>query len=189
MDALRRTGLVVGLGVLLLAGCAPEVPEDQEVETFPVDPDPGADPDIDATDPEGAEPLDPMNDFEGAELTDAELTTRTSPLGEHLVNGHGRTVYLFADDPPGRSTCTDACLETWPIFSTDDVPTVDGSADPQLISMIQRPDGSRQVSYDGQPLYYFIGDESVGDIEGQGVNDGWYIVAPDGRAIVEDANG
>ncbi len=188
MNTLRRTGLVVGLGALLLAGCAPDLPEDQEVETFPADPDPGADPDIDATDPEGAEPLDPAGTFDGADLTDADLTTRTSPLGEHLVNAQGRTVYLFTGDPPGRSTCTDACLGTWPIFSTDGVPTVDGSADPELVSMIERPDGFRQVSYDGQPLYYFIGDESVGDIDGQGVNDAWYIVAPDGTAIVEDAD-
>ena len=53
-----------------------------------------------------------------------------------------------------------------------------------------RADGTRQVTYDGHPLYYFAGDKAPGDVTGQGIHNfggGWYVVAPGGDEIDDDA--
>ncbi len=52
-----------------------------------------------------------------------------------------------------------------------------------LLGTLVRSDGSVQVTYGGWPLYFFAGDEAPGDINGQGVNDVWFVVAPDGTMI------
>ena len=52
-----------------------------------------------------------------------------------------------------------------------------------------RADGTRQVTYDGHPLYYFAGDKAPGDVKGQGIHNfggGWYVVAPGGDEIDDD---
>ena len=55
-----------------------------------------------------------------------------------------------------------------------------------------RADGTRQVTYDGHPLYYFAGDKAPGEVRGQGIHNfggGWYVVAPSGDKIDPDDAG
>lgn len=173
-------------GVLLAACGVVDTPEPEEVEEFQVDPTPGDDPFVDESDPEGAETPDEPDAFDGEDLTDATMTTRSSPLGEHLVDGDGRTLYVFTPDLPGERTCTDECLRTWPVFSTDSVPNGDGEVRDELVGTIAGENGGEQVTYNDQPLYYHVGDEAVGDLAGQGAAGEWFIVAPEGSPIVED---
>jgi len=185
-----RPALPALLAGVLLTGCGlVDTPEPEEVEEFPIEPTPGDDPFVDETDPEGAEPLDEPDVFDGEDLSDATMTTRSSPLGEHLVDGDGRTLYVFTLDLPGERTCTDECLRTWPVFSTDGVPSVDGEVREDLVGTIAGDDGGDQVTYNDQPLYYHVGDEAVGDLTGQGAAGEWFIVAPGGAPIVEDDQG
>lgn len=187
MSRSLRPSLPLLLVALLLAACGLiDTPEADEVEQFPVETTPGDDPFVDETDPEGAEPLDEADVFDGEDLTDATMTTRSSPLGEHLVDGEGRTLYVFTLDLPGERTCTDECLETWPVFSTEGVPSVDGEVREDLVGTMADGDGGEQVTYNDQPLYYYIGDETVGDLAGQGVAGEWFIVSPGGQPIVEE---
>lgn len=117
---------------------------------------------------------------------DVTLAVAESPLGAHLVDGEGRTLYLFDDDEPGVSTCTGECLASWPPAVVDDQLVLGDGVEPDLVGTIDRDDdGSTQVTYDGQPLYRWAGDREPGDVEGQGVNDVWWVVAPDGAAITE----
>jgi predicted lipoprotein with Yx(FWY)xxD motif len=173
-------------GVLLAACGVVDTPEPEEVEQFPVEPTPGGDPFVDEADPEGAEPLDGPAVFDGEDLTDATMTTRSSPLGAHLVDGDGRTLYVFTSDLPGERTCTDECLQTWPVFSTDGVPSVDGEAREDLVGTIAGDGGGEQVTYNEMPLYYHVDDATVGDLTGHGVAGDWFLVAPEGYPIVED---
>lgn len=183
------------LAGLLLAGCAtPEedTPRDLELEGTPggddVDP---PDPDSSETDPDDAE-AEPQagDDFEGEALTDADMTSRPSPLGTHVVDGQGRTLYIFTEDPDGERTCTGSCLRTWPVFSTgDEVPTVDGEVREELVGTIAGEAGGRQVTYNDQPLYYYVGDDMVGDLEGQGVAGAWFAVTPEGPPLGQAAEG
>ena len=104
-----------------------------------------------------------------------------SSLGSILVDGDGNTLYLFTPDTQGESTCYDQCEANWPPL-VDDVEAGDG-IDAALLGTAARTDGSEQVTYNGWPLYYFANDSAAGDTNGQGINDVWYVVDPQGAAI------
>lgn len=130
------------------------------------------------------------------ETTDADaggdsvrLEVADGELGTHLVDGDGVTVYLFTpDEGGGESTCTGGCAETWPPVPGGDAEAGDG-VDEALVDTTTREDGSAQLTYDGWPLYYFSGDEEPGDVAGQGVNDVWFVVGPDGEQIEGEMGG
>jgi len=109
-----------------------------------------------------------------------------SDLGSILVDADGMTLYLFEADTDGSSTCYDECADAWPAL-IDGAPTAGEGADDSLLGTTERDDGEVQVTYDGQPIYYFASDKKPGDTEGQGVGDVWYVVDPAGGAITEKA--
>jgi predicted lipoprotein with Yx(FWY)xxD motif/plastocyanin len=106
-----------------------------------------------------------------------------SELGSILVDGEGRTLYLFTNDEPGTSTCADACAENWPPLEATEPPVAGDGADGDLLGSITRDDGTTQVTYADMPLYHFAADQAPGDTHGQGVGDVWFVVGPDGAAI------
>jgi predicted lipoprotein with Yx(FWY)xxD motif len=114
------------------------------------------------------------------------ITTKTSSGGSFLTNGAGRAVYLFMADSTGKSTCDGACASAWPPVIATGQPTASGGAQASDLGTITRSDGTKQVTYDGHPLYYFVGDTGPGTDKGQGV-DGfgakWWLVAPSGSSI------
>jgi predicted lipoprotein with Yx(FWY)xxD motif len=114
--------------------------------------------------------------------TDAVLGTSDTDLGEIVVAGSGRTVYVFDKDTDGTSACSGACAENWPAVAADTAePTVDGvTAD---VGTISRDDGTMQVTLDGMPLYTYAGDSDAGDVSGQGVQGVWWVVAADGAKV------
>ena len=110
--------------------------------------------------------------------------------GTALVDGTGRALYLFEADTGTMSTCTGACAQVWPpLLTSGPAPVTTGAAQASLVGTSPRPDGTRQVTYDGHPLYYFAGDTAPGDVRGQGIHNfggGWYVVAPGGDEIDDD---
>ena len=114
------------------------------------------------------------------------ITTKTSSGGSFLTNSAGRAVYLFLADSAGKSTCSGACAAAWPPVVATGQPTAAGGAQSSDLGTITRSDGTKQVTYDGHPLYYFEGDTGPGTDKGQGV-DGfgakWWLVAPTGSSI------
>jgi predicted lipoprotein with Yx(FWY)xxD motif len=112
----------------------------------------------------------------------AVVATAESELGTILVDGAGHTLYMFMPDAQGPSTCTGDCLGAWPALLGP--ATAGDGADESLIGTAARPDdGTEQVTYDGWPLYYFAQDAAAGDVNGQGLNDVWYVVDPGGAAV------
>ena len=108
--------------------------------------------------------------------------TTEGDLGTFLVDGEGMTLYVFMPDAQGPSTCEDDCLAAWPALAGP--ATAGEGADESLLGTAARPDdGSEQVTYNGWPLYYFAQDAAPGDVNGQGLNDVWYVVDPTGNAI------
>lgn len=109
-----------------------------------------------------------------------------------VVNAKGRTIYRFEkdDNNPSRTTCAGECLETWqPVLAPNGVQVGDG-IDEDLVGVIKRPDGSRQVTLKGWPLYYFHKDLSLGQIAGHGVKDQWFAVtAGGGKAKKSNSSG
>jgi predicted lipoprotein with Yx(FWY)xxD motif len=114
------------------------------------------------------------------------ITTKTSSSGSFLTNGAGRSIYLFMADSSGKSTCDGACAAAWPPVIATAQPTAAGGAQASDLSTITRSDGTKQVTYNGHPLYYFQGDTGPGTDRGQGI-DGfgakWWLVAPSGSSI------
>jgi predicted lipoprotein with Yx(FWY)xxD motif len=112
----------------------------------------------------------------------ATVETADSALGTILVDDAGLTLYLFMNDTDGTSTCYDDCEANWPPLTVDGEPTAGEGADASLLGTTERDDGSTQVTYAGQPLYRFAGDQAAGDVNGQGVGDVWFAVTPEGEA-------
>ena len=111
------------------------------------------------------------------------LAVAASDLGDILVDGEGRTLYLFTPDVDGVSVCYDDCEAAWPVFYQEDLGEPGAGIDAGLVGTAPRNDGTTQVTYGGWPLYYFAGDNAAGDSNGQGVNDVWFVVGPDGNGI------
>lgn len=127
----------------------------------------------------------PEETVEGPEVTAAD-----TELGTILVDEEGMTLYLFTQDSPGQSVCEDDCLEVWPPLEGE--PFAGEGVDDSLLGSIERSDGSVQATYGDWPLYYFAEDTAAGDLNGQGVNDVWWVVDPAGEPIQtmpEEENG
>jgi predicted lipoprotein with Yx(FWY)xxD motif len=114
------------------------------------------------------------------------ITTAKSSAGTVLTYGSGKAVYVWAKDTGDMSNCSGACAGAWPPVTTTGTATAAGSAKASDIGTITRSDGTKQVTYDGHPLYYFAGDSGPGTASGQG-SDGfgakWWLVAPTGSDV------
>ena len=107
-------------------------------------------------------------------------------LGKILVDGRGKTLYLFAKDTGSASTCYGACATYWPPVLTKDSPLAGTGANAALLGTTKRSDGTTEVTYAGHPLYYVVTDHNPGDATGQAVNNfgaAWYVLGPDGNEI------
>jgi len=98
-------------------------------------------------------------------------------IGSYLTDINGMTLYYFKKDTAGKSACEGPCVENWPLYYRETVAPKDGLAASDFGS-ITRPDGKKQTTYKGMPLYYFAKDKKPGDTLGQGVKDAWYVVNP-----------
>ena len=129
--------------------------------------------------------------YPGASPTPAASGTTISVgmtrLGQILVDGNGRTLYLFLADSATESACnSSACVQYWPPVLTKGAPQAGSGVNVSLLGTITRRDGKIEVTYNGHPLYYFISDKKAGDTTGQGVNGfgaPWYVVAPSGDKV------
>ena len=101
----------------------------------------------------------------------------TGKMGNYLTDGDGKTLYYFTKDSSGMSACTGNCIKNWPAFSADSfvVPSALSASD---FGTITRDDGTKQITFKGYPLYYFIRDTKRGETTGQGVAKVWYMVDP-----------
>ncbi|MGH3167919.1 MAG: COG4315 family predicted lipoprotein [Trebonia sp.] len=119
------------------------------------------------------------------------ITVRSGSAGSHLTDGSGRAVYLWEKDPKDSSVCSGACAGVWPPVTAPGGVSASGGAAAADVGTITRSDGTKQVTYDGHPLYYFSGDTAPGQDNGQGINGfgaKWWLVAPSGTAITSAAS-
>lgn len=115
--------------------------------------------------------------------TGAGLKIAQSSLGNIVVDGAGRSLYLFTKDTKGsgKSSCTGQCLATWSPLVATGTPSGDGITG--TLGTIPTPDGKKQVTLNGWPLYYFAADKAPGDVRGQGIQGTWWVVTAAGVAI------
>ena len=111
---------------------------------------------------------------------DYPLAVATVKDGQTLTGENGMTLYIFKADTKdsGKSTCSGDCATSWPPYTLEGSETLkpeDGASG--TITMITRDDGTKQVAYNGWPLYYFAGDKAAGDDNGLGLADGKWVIA------------
>jgi predicted lipoprotein with Yx(FWY)xxD motif len=121
----------------------------------------------------------------GAPAGSAISVSQTS-LGPTLVDANGRTLYLFQADKPNVSNLSAAGQAIWPPFTATTTPRALNGAIAGRIAAIAQPGGAAQVTYNGHPLYYYVGDRNPGQTTGQGLNQFgalWYVLSPRGSAV------
>lgn len=114
------------------------------------------------------------------------VTAGRSAYGVVLFDGHGKALYAFTRDRGSRSTCAGACAAAWPPYTAGADPRAGAGADASLLRTTRRADGTRQVTYAGRPLYYYVGDRRPGQILCQNVSEFgglWLVVRPSGRLV------
>ncbi len=89
-------------------------------------------------------------------------------LGKILVGDKGMTLYMFTKDGPDQSNCNAECLAKWPPLLTQGNPTLGEGVDASLVGTASLPDGSKIVTYNKMPLYYWVKDTKAGRYHGSG---------------------
>jgi predicted lipoprotein with Yx(FWY)xxD motif len=134
----------------------------------------------------GAPTGGPTGDTSGTTVS----TMQVPGLGASLVDSSGRTLYFTDAESGGEILCIDTCARFWIPLTVPDAttPTKDASITGTL-TLITRPDGSHQVTYDGKPLYTFAQDSGPGQATGNGFTDDfhgttfvWHAVTVTGAA-------
>jgi predicted lipoprotein with Yx(FWY)xxD motif len=110
-----------------------------------------------------------------------------SDYGQIVFDTRGFTLYAFTRDGRGPSRCSGACAEAWPPYVAEGELRAGPGTRQGLLATVRRPDGSRQVTYDGRPLYYYVGDREPGQVLCQDVVEfgGTWLVVRGGGALVQ----
>ena len=117
----------------------------------------------------------------------ASVKVMNTRYGRMLFDGRGRALYLFTREAgSSMSRCYGECATAWPPFFTRGKPRAGSGARLSLLGTTRRRDGRTQVTYRGQPLYYYVSDRKPGQITCQNVAEfggTWLVVSPGGQAI------
>ena len=116
----------------------------------------------------------------------ATIDLRSTALGQILVDGKGRTLYLFEADRAGMSSCYGDCASVWPPLLATAAPIAGSGLNQSLLGTTTRKDGSVEVVYNGHPLYYFVSDRQAGDTTGQAITSfgaDWYVLSAAGSKV------
>jgi predicted lipoprotein with Yx(FWY)xxD motif len=106
------------------------------------------------------------------------ISVTTSPSLGHsiLVDDRGMTLYRYTEDQGGTSVCYGGCAFAWPPVIVDSVPAAPSAALAEGLGTSARNDGTMQLTYLGQPLYYYVGDTRPGDATGEASDGVWFAI-------------
>jgi predicted lipoprotein with Yx(FWY)xxD motif len=126
-----------------------------------------------------------MGDRSPATAAAPSVTVRASNFGRILFDGSNRALYAFTRDPRGRTTCYGACAAAWPPYIARGALRAGAGTSRSLLGTTRRRDGTRQLTYAGKPLYYYVHD-GPGQVLCQNVREFgglWLVVRPSGRLV------
>ncbi len=105
------------------------------------------------------------------------LKTETTRPGQVLASSRGLTLYYYSEDKRGTGTsvCTGACATAWPPLAAP-VKAPAGVHLPGPLGVITRPNGVKQVTLNGYPLYFYAGDKAPGQATGNGIEGSWHVI-------------
>jgi predicted lipoprotein with Yx(FWY)xxD motif len=114
------------------------------------------------------------------------LSVAVSRYGKIIVDGQGRTLYLFDAERTITPKCYGACAVAWPPLLTTGARVAGEGLSQALIATATRSDGSMQVAYNSHALYLYVGDRAPGEIRCQAVVEyggGWFVVDAEGNKV------
>jgi len=106
-----------------------------------------------------------------------------SQYGTMLFNSKKQAIYVFQSDTRRHSNCYRGCAAAWPPVYTTGKPRALSGVRRSLLGTIKRRDGRLQVTYAGQPLYYYA-HEGPGQVLCHRVSSYgglWWVVGPSGK--------
>jgi predicted lipoprotein with Yx(FWY)xxD motif len=106
-----------------------------------------------------------------------------SEFGRMLFGSNNRAIYVFENDPRGKTVCYGECAEAWPPVLTKGKPRAGKGVRKSLLGTVRRRNGRRQVTYAGKPLYFYA-NEAPGEVRCHNVNlNGgfWWVIGPNGK--------
>ena len=127
--------------------------------------------------------------YSDATLAPAPATPTPAPLqielatdgqhGTYLADADGMALYVFTRDEPGVSNCVGDCAAAWPPLTppVGETPAAGEGVEGEL-DVIEREDGSLQITYEGDPLYYYVADGEPGQTNGEGLAGVWFLARP-----------
>ncbi|KAF5990675.1 hypothetical protein [Streptomyces sp. WAC00263] len=119
--------------------------------------------------------------------TDMLMAKQTSDgMGTIVTDAKGWTLYRYDKDKAAMSMCTGSCAQTWMPVMAQGTPKVMGVQG--KLGTITRDDGMKQITLAGWPLYRYMGDTKVGDMNGQGKDGTWYAATPAGKKAVTSSS-
>jgi predicted lipoprotein with Yx(FWY)xxD motif len=145
---MKRTLISLAACSAILAGCGDDAEEPMRGES--ADPRQSAD--------RGMAPTEERVAQSPARPRGPRVRLRDSQLGRVLFDGRNRALYLFTRDVRNRSRCYGECAVAWPPFLAKERPRAARGVKQSLLGTIRRREGSRQVTYKGQPLYFYVDD-------------------------------
>ena len=114
---------------------------------------------------------------------DPSVRVAKTKLGRILVNGQGRTLYLYLKDRGTKSACSRRCLQVWPPATVSGAPTAGPGVAAAKLTTTRGADNRRQLVYNGHPLYTLTADVRPGQIHGEGFLGTWYVISAAGNRI------
>lgn len=116
----------------------------------------------------------------------SSIAAAKSRFGTILFDGRGFVLYAFTRDTHGRSACSGACAKAWPPYLVTGKLIGRAGIAAGRLATVRRSDGSRQATYAGRPLYYYVGDRQPRQILCQNVSEFgglWLVVRPNGTVV------
>jgi predicted lipoprotein with Yx(FWY)xxD motif len=169
------------LAALALAACGDD---DDSGDDGAADPAPAqdadAEPDVEATDDREKEQKPKPKPDPGT-----EITVSSSQFGEVIFDGSNQAIYLFDKESSSTPECYGDCAVAWPPVLTEGEPVATGAAEQKLLGTTERDDGTTQVTYAGQPLYYYA-HEGPGQVLCHNVEEFgglWLVLDAGGQAL------
>lgn len=115
------------------------------------------------------------------------LTVHRTKYGPVIANGAGFTLYMFAKDKNGKSSCYGPCASVWPPLLKGKGRLILGKGvRRRLVGFTRRSNGTIQITYAHHPLYTYVPDAKPGEVHGEGIlsfGARWYVISPSGRVI------
>jgi predicted lipoprotein with Yx(FWY)xxD motif len=145
---MKRALLVLIAVVALAAGCGDDADEPASDEQ----------PAAETTERAAADDTSPTREAEPGARRGPRVKLRDSQLGKVLFDGRDRALYLFTRDARNRSRCYGECAVAWPPFLAKGRPRAARGVKQSRLGTIRRRGGARQVTYKGQPLYFYVDD-------------------------------